>query len=48
MLTVRGENVLLDMDLARIYGVPTKRLNVVRPAKALSIPASRLIEGVDA
>ena len=27
ILTVRGERVLLDMDLARIYGVPTKRLN---------------------
>jgi hypothetical protein len=27
ILTVRGEKVLLDMDLARIYGVPTKRLN---------------------
>ncbi|MBM3884015.1 MAG: ORF6N domain-containing protein [Verrucomicrobia bacterium] len=24
---VRGKAVLLDMDLARIYGVPTKRLN---------------------
>ena len=27
ILTVRGEKVLLDMDLARIYAVPTKRLN---------------------
>jgi hypothetical protein len=27
ILTVRGERVLLDMDLARIYGVPAKRLN---------------------
>jgi len=27
ILTVRGEKVLLDRDLARIYGVPTKRLN---------------------
>lgn len=27
ILTVRGEKVLLDSDLARIYGVPTKRLN---------------------
>ena len=25
--TVRGERVLLDSDLARIYGVPTKSLN---------------------
>ncbi len=27
ILTVRGEKVILDADLARIYGVPTKRLN---------------------
>lgn len=27
ILTVRGEKVLLDGDLARIYGVPAKRLN---------------------
>ena len=25
--TIRGEKVLLDSDLAKIYGVPTKRLN---------------------
>jgi hypothetical protein len=24
---VRGERVILDADLARLYGVPTKRLN---------------------
>ena len=24
---IRGERVVLDHDLARIYGVPTKRLN---------------------
>lgn len=27
IVSVRGHNVLLDRDLARIYGVPTKRLN---------------------
>jgi len=27
IVTVRGKRVILDMDLARIYGVPTKRLN---------------------
>jgi hypothetical protein len=26
-MTVRGQKVILDADLARIYGVPTKRLN---------------------
>ncbi len=24
---IRGERVMLDSDLARVYGVPTKRLN---------------------
>ncbi|OGP91688.1 MAG: DNA-binding protein [Deltaproteobacteria bacterium RBG_16_48_10] len=27
IITVRGKRVILDTDLARIYGVPTKRLN---------------------
>ena len=27
ILTIRGQKVILDADLARIYGVPTKRLN---------------------
>ena len=27
ILTVRGQRVILDADLARVYGVPTKRLN---------------------
>ena len=33
--TIRGQKVILDSDLARIYGVPTKRLNeqVARNAK---------------
>ena len=27
IVTVRGEQVLIDQDIARIYGVTTKRLN---------------------
>jgi len=27
ILTIRGEKVILDADLARIYGVPTNALN---------------------
>jgi hypothetical protein len=27
IFTIRGQRVILDADLARIYGVPTKRLN---------------------
>ena len=27
IVTVRGKKVILDADLARTYGVPTKRLN---------------------
>jgi hypothetical protein len=32
IITIRGHRVILDGDLARIYGVPSKRLNEqVRP-----------------
>lgn len=27
MFTIRGERVILDSDLAKLHGVPTKRLN---------------------
>jgi hypothetical protein len=27
ILTIRGRKVMLDADLAELYGVPTKRLN---------------------
>ena len=27
ILTLRGQRVVLDADLARLYGVPTKRFN---------------------
>jgi len=27
ILTIRGQKVILDADLAHIYGVPTRRLN---------------------
>ncbi len=27
ILTVRGQKIMLDSDLAHLYGVPTKRLN---------------------
>jgi hypothetical protein len=27
IFTIRGQRVILDADLAHIYGVPTKRLN---------------------
>ena len=27
ILTIRGVQVMLDRDLAKLYGVPTKRLN---------------------
>jgi hypothetical protein len=27
ILTIRGQKVILDADLARVYGVPTKALN---------------------
>ena len=27
ILLIRGQKVMLDKDLAKLYGVPTKRLN---------------------
>ena len=27
IMTIRGQRVILDADLARVYGVPTRRLN---------------------
>ena len=27
ILTIRGQRIILDRDLARIYGVKTRRLN---------------------
>jgi hypothetical protein len=37
ILLIRGEKVILDADLAELYGVSTKRLNeqVRRPARIL-------------
>ena len=39
ILAVRGEKVILDVDLARIYGVPTKRLNEQVRRNAERFPA---------
>jgi len=36
---VRGVRVLMDSDLAEIYGVPTKRLNEARQRNATRFPA---------
>jgi hypothetical protein len=33
ILTVRGQRVILDADLAELYGVPTKRFN--EPSNAI-------------
>ena len=38
ILAVRGEKVILDVDLARIYGVPTKRLNEQVKAQCGAFP----------
>jgi phage regulator Rha-like protein len=42
ILAVRGEKVILDADLARIYGVPTKRLNEQVRRNAERFPADFL------
>jgi len=51
MFTIRGEFVILDSDLAALYGVPTRRLNAkVRhkpqrfPMAAGSLNSKRAVE----
>ena len=39
VLTLRGKRVLLDADLAQLYGVPTKRLNEQVRRNAAKFPA---------
>ena len=43
ILTVRGQKVILDADLARIYGVPTKRLKEQARRNADRFPADRQV-----
>ena len=42
--TVRGERVILDADLARIYGVPTRRLNEQVRRNSKRFPADFLFQ----
>jgi len=44
ILTVRGEKVLLDRDLARIYGVPTKVLNQAVKRNRARFPEDFLLQ----
>jgi hypothetical protein len=39
IFTIRGERVILDSDLAKLYGVPTKRLNERVRRNAQRFPA---------
>jgi len=39
ILTVRGQRVMLDADLARLYGVPTMRLNEAVKRNRMRFPA---------
>ncbi|MFH1220593.1 MAG: ORF6N domain-containing protein [Candidatus Eisenbacteria bacterium] len=39
IVTVRGQKVILDADLARIYGVPTKALNQAVKRNRKKFPA---------
>src|SRR5215469_8809511 len=45
--TVRGQKVILDADLARIYGVPTKRLNEQVRRNAKRFPPDFLYQLTD-
>ena len=40
IVTVRGEQVLIDQDIARIYGVTTKRLNEQAKRNIARFPSS--------
>ena len=42
--TIRGQNVILDGDLARLYGVPTKRLNEQVRRNMLRFPADFMFQ----
>ena len=42
--TIRGQKVILDSDLARIYGVPTKRLNEQVQRNAKRFPSDFLFQ----
>lgn len=42
--TIRGQKVILDSDLARIYGVPTKRLNEQIKRNAERFPSDFLFQ----
>jgi hypothetical protein len=44
ILTVRGQRVILDADLARVYGVPTRRLNEQVRRNAGRFPADFIFE----
>lgn len=44
ILTIRGEKVILDADLARIYGVPTKALNQAARRNVDRFPPDFLIQ----
>jgi hypothetical protein len=44
IVTIRSHKVILDMDLARIYGVPTKRLNEQVKRNRQRFPADFVFE----
>ena len=44
IVTVRGEQVLIDQDVARIYGVTTKRLNEQAKRNIARFPSSFSID----
>ena len=44
MLTVRGQNVLLDRDVAMLYGVEAKRVNEAVKNNPEKFPKSHILE----
>ena len=48
ILTIRGVQVMLDRDLAELYGVPTKRLNEQVKRNSIRFPANFMFPLSDA
>jgi len=44
ILTIRGHRVMIDADLAELYGVPTKRLNEAVRRNATRFPADFMFQ----
>jgi hypothetical protein len=44
ILTIRGQRVMIDSDLAELYGVPTKALNQAVKRNAVRFPSDFMFQ----